>query len=92
MFSISETQHSLTVNWDGQEVLGYHFPEDGNRPYCHPLRLPGGPPLTMNEPGDHVHHQGMWVAWKKVNGLISGSSLLPVRMPLASGNRSSADC
>ena len=69
MFSISETQHSLTVNWDGQEVLGYHFPEDGNRPYCHPLRLPGGPPLTMNEPGDHVHHQGMWVAWKKVNGV-----------------------
>lgn len=69
MFSISQTQHSLTVNWDGQEVLGYHFPEDGNRPYCHPLRLPGGPPLTMNEPGDHVHHQGMWVAWKKVNGV-----------------------
>ena len=69
MFSTSETQDSLTVNWDGQEVLGYHFPEDGNRPYCHPLRLPGGPPLTMNEPGDHVHHQGMWVAWKKVNGV-----------------------
>lgn len=69
MFSISETQDSLTVNWDAQEVLGYHFPEDGNRPYCHPLRLPGGPPLTMNEPGDHVHHQGMWVAWKKVNGV-----------------------
>ncbi len=21
----------------------------------------------MNEPGDHVHHQGLWVAWKKVN-------------------------
>lgn len=69
MFSISETQDSLTVNWAGQEVLGYHFLEDGNRPYCHPLRLPGGPTLTMNEPGDHVHHQGMWVAWKKVNGV-----------------------
>lgn len=69
MFSISETQDSLTVNWGGQEVLGYHFPEDGNRPYCHPLRLPGGQMLTMNEPGDHVHHQGMWVAWKKVNGV-----------------------
>lgn len=67
MFSFSQTQNSLTVSWDGQQVLGYHFPEDGNRPFCHPLNLPGAPPLTMNEPGDHVHHQGLWVAWKKVN-------------------------
>ncbi len=67
MFSISQTQHSLTIAWHEQEVLGYHFPEDGNRPFCHPLNLPGAPPLTMNEPGDHVHHQGLWVAWKKVN-------------------------
>ena len=67
MFSLSQTQHSLTVTWNQQQVLGYHFPEDGNRPFCHPLNLPGAPPLTMNEPGDHVHHQGLWVAWKKVN-------------------------
>ena len=51
MFSLSQTQHSLTVTWNGQQVLGYHFPEDGNRPFCHPLNLPGAPPLTMNEPG-----------------------------------------
>ena len=23
----------------------------------------------MNQPSDHVHHQGMWVAWKKINGV-----------------------
>ncbi len=69
MFSLSQTQYSLTVAWNGQQVLSYHFPKEGNRPYCHPLRLPGAPSLTMNEPGDHVHHQGMWVAWKKVNGV-----------------------
>jgi hypothetical protein len=23
----------------------------------------------MNRPADHIHHQGMWVAWKKVNGV-----------------------
>ena len=67
MFSLSKTQHSLTIAWNDQQVLGYHFPKDGNRPFCHPLNLPGAPPLTMNEPGDHVHHQGLWVAWKKVN-------------------------
>jgi hypothetical protein len=67
MFSLSKTQHSLTIAWNDQQVLGYHFPEGGNRPFCHPLNLPGAPPLTMNEPGDHVHHQGLWVAWKKVN-------------------------
>ena len=67
MFSISQTQHSLSIAWNDQQVLGYHFPEDGNRPFCHPLNLPGAPSLTMNEPGDHVHHQGLWVAWKKVN-------------------------
>lgn len=67
MFSLSQTQHSLIIAWNNQQVLGYHFPEDGNRPFCHPLNLPGAPPLTMNEPGDHVHHQGLWVAWKKVN-------------------------
>ena len=69
MFTLSQTQNSLTIAWDGQQVLGYHFPEDGNRPFCHPLNLPGAPPLTMNEPGDHVHHQGLWVAWKKVNAV-----------------------
>lgn len=67
MFSLTKTQHSLIIAWNAQQVLGYHFPQDGNRPFCHPLNLPGAPPLTMNEPGDHVHHQGLWVAWKKVN-------------------------
>ena len=67
MFSLSKTQHSLSIAWNDEQVLGYHFPEGGNRPFCHPLNLPGAPSLTMNEPGDHVHHQGLWVAWKKVN-------------------------
>ncbi len=69
MFSLSQTERRVTVAWNEQQVLSYHFPKDGNRPYWHPLRLPGAPPLTMNEPRDHVHHQGMWVAWKKVNGI-----------------------
>ena len=44
MFTLSQTQNSLTIAWNEQQVLGYHFPEDGNRPFCHPLNLPGAPP------------------------------------------------
>ena len=69
MFSVEQCREGLTLSWNGQPVLGYQFPETGHRPFCHPLNLPGAPLLTMNEPGDHVHHQGLWLAWKKVNGV-----------------------
>lgn len=69
MFTVQPIQDGLGVIWDEQTVLEYHFQPGGHRPYWHPLRLPDSPPLTMNQPGDHVHHQGMWVAWKKVNGV-----------------------
>ena len=69
MFTIQPIQDGLSVAWEGQTLLEYHFSPEGNRPYWHPLRLPDLPSLTMNQPGDHVHHQGMWVAWKKVNGV-----------------------
>ena len=69
MFSLEPIREGLDLTWDGQTLLNYHFPADGHRSYWHPLRLPNSPSLTMNQPGDHVHHQGMWVAWKKVNGV-----------------------
>ena len=69
MFTLESIDDGLGLTWDGRTVLNYHFPKYGQRPYWHPLRLPDSPPLTMNQPEDHVHHQGMWVAWKKVNGV-----------------------
>ncbi len=69
MFSLKLTDGRLDLTWNGQTLLNYHFQADGQRTYWHPLRLPDSPSLTMNQPEDHVHHQGMWVAWKKVNGV-----------------------
>lgn len=69
MFTIDPIDDGLRLTWDGQLVLDYHFQTGGPRTYWHPLRLPDSPVLTMDRPGDHIHHQGMWVAWKKVNGV-----------------------
>ena len=69
MFSLESIDSGLGLTWNGQALLNYHFQTGGQRTYWHPLRLPGSPSLTMNQPEDHVHHQGMWVAWKKVNGV-----------------------
>ncbi len=69
MFTLDTITEGLRLKWDGQTILEYHFPAKGPRPYWHPLRLPDSPVLTMNQPADHIHHQGMWVAWKGVNGV-----------------------
>ncbi len=37
--------------------------------YFHPLALPGSAPLTVDAPADHLHHHGLWFAWKYLNGV-----------------------
>ena len=69
MFAIDSIDDGLRVTWDGSLVLDYNFQTGGPRPYWHPLRLPDSPVLTMDRPQDHVHHQGMWVGWKRINGV-----------------------
>jgi len=69
MFAISSTSDGLRITWDKKLLSEYHFQTGGPRTYLHPLRLLDSPDLTMNRPHDHIHHQGMWVAWKKVNGV-----------------------
>lgn len=69
MFTLDAITDGLSVKWDDKLILEYNFQTGGPRPYWHPLRLPDSPILTMDRPGDHVHHQGMWVAWKKVNSV-----------------------
>jgi hypothetical protein len=69
MFSLEPIDDGLSLTWNNQLLLNYHFQTDGPRTFWNPLQLPDSPPLTMNQPDDHVHHQGMWVAWKKINGV-----------------------
>ena len=69
MFAIDSIDDGLRLTWDGQLLLEYRFQTGGPRTYWHPVRMLDSPVLTMDRPGDHVHHQGIWVAWKKVNGV-----------------------
>ena len=69
MFLLNQAENVLRLTWQDEIIMDYNFPLDGHRPYWHPLRLPDSPVLTMNQPEDHIHHQGMWIAWKMVNGV-----------------------
>jgi len=57
---------------DGVEKLRWHFGNNYPRPYFYPLHGPSGAVLTrMGHPGapDHDHHQSIWFAHNKLNGL-----------------------
>ena len=73
MFALDSIADGLSLKWDGQLILEYHFQAGGNRSFIHPLRLPDSPSLSIDRaaavPVDHLHHRGLWVAWKRVNGV-----------------------
>lgn len=60
---------SLALHFQGEELWRFNF--DKKDPFCffHPLALPGVGSLTENQPGDHVHHHGLWFSWKYINGI-----------------------
>ena len=73
MFTFQDLPDGVRLNWNDSRILEHNFGTSGRRPFVHPLGLPGSPSLNMDraavEPYDHPHHQGLWVAWKKVNGV-----------------------
>jgi len=60
---------SLALQADGQDLWRLHLDPASPFSYFHPLALPGGPPLTVDAPADHVHHHGLWFSWKLINGV-----------------------
>lgn len=60
---------AVRVARDGRELLAYRYGDDALYPYCHPVNLPDGPPITLHRPFDHPWHVGLYFAWKYVNGL-----------------------
>jgi type 1 glutamine amidotransferase len=50
-------------------VWQFNFAKDGGYPYFHPLNLTDGTELVWLSPPDHVHHRGLWFAWKMLNGV-----------------------
>ncbi|QDV25602.1 DUF6807 domain-containing protein [Aureliella helgolandensis] len=64
--------HQVSFQIEGVERFRWNYGEDYPRPYFFPFRGPSGGLLTrMGHPGapDHDHHQSIWFANHKVNGL-----------------------
>ena len=70
-----EPGRHLRVEQNGVERLRYEYQLPGDpspsapKPFCHPIRTPGGVEMTALSPGDHPWHRGLWFAWKYVNGV-----------------------
>ncbi|MCA8963978.1 MAG: PmoA family protein [Planctomycetes bacterium] len=52
----------------GTEVVWqFHFGDAHHKPCFHPLALPGDRVLTLDMPGDHRWHNGLWFSWKYID-------------------------
>jgi L-alanine-DL-glutamate epimerase-like enolase superfamily enzyme len=60
---------SLALHFHGEELWRFNYDRNDAFCYFHPLALPGIGSLTEDQPGDHVHHHGLWFSWKYINGV-----------------------
>lgn len=63
-----KTADTLAWKAGGDTLWQFSWSAKHSKPFFHPLRLPGGEPLTTLSPPDHVHHYGLWFSWKYING------------------------
>lgn len=58
---------SLALVGPAGTVWQFHFAEDGDHAYFHPLSTIDGRLLTWDRPPDHIWHHGLWFGWKYIN-------------------------
>lgn len=72
-FEVRETKTRIEVRDGDKLVFGWQSgplenPEGGDKfkasAFVHPLCTPSGFELTQIQPGDHLHHFGVWWPWK----------------------------
>jgi hypothetical protein len=72
------TKDAIDVNVDGKPFSTFHYGTlDANKPYLSPLRSASGKVVTRlfpmetveGESRDHMHHRGLWIAYKGVNDI-----------------------
>jgi len=49
------------------KVAEYRFGAELRKPRLSPVLAPDGRPITKDEPADHKHHHGVWIAYDRVN-------------------------
>ncbi|MBL8227571.1 MAG: PmoA family protein [Bryobacterales bacterium] len=77
---IADTKgEKIAVTSGGATLLEYRYSTARPKSYVHPLCLPGGKPVTLDGPHDHVHHRGLMVAWSEVNGIDFWGEVNPAR-------------
>lgn len=59
----------VAVFYGGQPLAEYRYTAARPKTYVHPLFAPNGFAISYDSPPDHVHHQGLMLAWSDVNGL-----------------------
>lgn len=59
----------LALVRDGDLVWRFCTGDDRPKPCLHPLALPGGRVLTLDQPNDHRWHHGLWFSWKLIDGV-----------------------
>src|SRR5690606_4713036 len=64
-----QSDTSIALLHGDRPLWQYNYGQRLNKPYVHPLSLPGGPVLTWDQPPDHVWHHGLWFSWKFINGV-----------------------
>lgn len=60
---------SLSLVRDGELLWTFHHGDERPKPCFHPLALPGTGALTLDQPGDHRWHHGLWFSWKYIDGI-----------------------
>ncbi len=58
---------SLTLVRDGDVAWRFAYGSERSKPCFHPLAMPGGRVLTVDRPGDHPWHHGLWLSWKLID-------------------------
>lgn len=53
----------------GDQIVWRFDYQSAPKPFFHPVAPVGGPTTTLNSPGDHVWHHGIWFSWKYINGV-----------------------
>lgn len=60
---------SLSLLRDGELLWTFQHDAARPKPCFHPLALPGAGTMTLDRPGDHLWHHGLWFSWKYIDGV-----------------------